>query len=374
MAARSGGAAGAGRDAVGRAPRRPAAVQPPARAGACARAAVRRHPRRTAREVAAWGEPRSRRPHVQRRQDLSRAARGRRARARPAARRGRARRRAPAGHRLRRRAQPHASPGRTCCSRRANGRARCFGLPDTVGSLPRGRARSAAAATARRASARPLQRAGHLLGIQRRAHQPALACAAASVRPAAAARCSARRAAAARRRRTASAGSATTTRGSSVGGRPRAVGAGRHRTGAAACRSARTTRRASASCCSTAASHAGRRLLPSEWIARMQRLAPIAPFYGRLSGSTATAAMFPERVDATLVHGRRGRPLRLDRPGARRRGRACAGSTRRTPAPRLRASAPRCRAAELAPKTSPARRRGYFALSRAMSMIIRVAR
>ena len=146
------------------------------------------------------GRARPRRPHVQRRQDLPRAARRRRAAAGPAARRGRARLGAPARDRLRRqRAQPRRHLGAPADADERVGR-HVVRPARHRRPLAQGRAGPASArgTEGRRAAA---ARAGQLLGIQRRPHQPARARAAAPVPPAAARGLRRARARAARRRR-----------------------------------------------------------------------------------------------------------------------------------------------------------------------------
>ena len=146
----------------------------------------------------------------------------------------------------------------------------CFGLPDTVDRW-RKVAQDPRPPPGRKGGARPLQRARHLLGIQRRAHQPArrwrcCTCSAGRCPRCSSSACCGRSAAA-----TASPGAATTTPGSSCPASAACSRCRAARTGAAACRSARATRRASASCCSTAARTPAAQLIPRDWIERMTR-------------------------------------------------------------------------------------------------------
>ncbi len=198
LAARSRCAARARPDPLGRAPRRSAAVQPAARAGSSARSPVGRRVAARARDRG-LGRARSGGPHLQRGQELPRAARGRGGRRRAAARRARDRRLAAAGHRLRRqRAQPRGDVGAPA---HADERVERHQLRAARhrGPLAQGGAGSAAGSRAegRRAAAAD---ARHLLGIQRRAHQPARTGPAAPVPRAAARGVPGARAAPARRR------------------------------------------------------------------------------------------------------------------------------------------------------------------------------
>lgn len=111
-------------------------------------------------------------PHVQCREDVSRIARRHRARARPAETR-RAAERASSRHRLRFAAQPRDHLGAPPHADQRVGR-RLLRDPGPGGSLPPGGARSQAGER-KEGRQTPAPRARHVLGIQRRAHQPALA-------------------------------------------------------------------------------------------------------------------------------------------------------------------------------------------------------
>ena len=205
------------------------------------------------------------------------------------------------------------SPGRTCCSRPANGKAAASASPTrwtaiarwpTTRSRRRPQGRCAAAAGA-----------GYVLGIQRRAHQPAVAGAAAPVRRAAARGLSRGADAAARAPATAGAGTATTMPGSSCRRRAACSRCPVARTGAAACRSARATRRASASCCSTAGATATSHSFPKPGCASCPN-----PARSRLSTAAAVAQprwpQLPGRVHRQRLHGGCRRASSLDRAGS----------------------------------------------------------
>ena len=165
---------------MGRASRRPAAVQPPVRTGACARPACRASSGATADEIADWGEPDRADLTFSVAKTLSCAARRRRASRGPAARSPTSRSSSACPASASTSAHNRAVTWTHLLTQTSEWEGTCFGMPDTVDRWRKvahdpqpadGReGRRAAAADARQ-----------LLGIQRRAHQPARAGAAAPV-------------------------------------------------------------------------------------------------------------------------------------------------------------------------------------------------
>ena len=227
----------------------PTALEPAARTGAFARAGVR-HDRRRRPDAALLGRARAGGSYLQRREDVSRAAGRRRPRSRtPAGRRGTGRRPCPR-YRLRCGPQRARDLGASApADQRVGGRVLRRARPGR--SLPYGAVSGRPGGRQERRSPPP-RSAGHPLGIQRRAHQPAVARPAALVRATAARGFSRQHHATDRRQRARGGGRGTTTRGSSSPGggfnRFRAA-----RIGEAGCRSAASIRRASAGCSWTTA-------------------------------------------------------------------------------------------------------------------------
>ena len=237
---------------MGRPPRRPAAVQPPARPGACARAAVRHACCRHGKEVAAWGEPD--------RADLTFSV----AKTYLALLAGVAQRQGllPDEDEPRRRRGCPASASTATHNRAVTWTHLLTQTSEWEGSRSACPTRSTAGARsrrtrirrrARRAARGPCSAPGSYWEYNDvRINQLALALLHLFRRPLPEVFLE-HAAAAARRRRRLRAGAATTMPGSSC---PASAGCSRcpaARTGAPASRSARATRRASASCCSTAA-------------------------------------------------------------------------------------------------------------------------
>ena len=296
--------------------------------GACARAAVGRGRGSAARDRR-LGRAGARRPHIQRRQDLPRPARRRRPEAGAAARRRRAGRGAPARHRLRRqRAQPRRHVDASADADERMGRDQLRHSRHRR-SLAQGRAGPAARRRSERRGAAAAG-AGHLLGIQRRAHQPARAGAAAPVPPAACPRCSSStccgRSAAARASRWQGYDDAWLELPGV--GRVQSVPGGSH-WGAGVSISAIDQARIGQLVLDGGA-HDGRQLVERAWIERMVAPVAIAPCYGRLLWLNPNGRAFPGLSPHAVVHGRRGRPLRRHRSGASTPWSCCAGSTRRT--------------------------------------------
>ena len=220
--------------------------------------------------------------------------------------------------------------------------------------LAQGRAGPAAAAGPK-GGARPLQAPGTLLGIQRRAHQPARAGAAAPVPPAACPRSSS----------SACCGRSAAATASLAGLRRRL---GRAAAASAACRRCRAASHWGAGVSISARDQArigqlvldggragGRRCLPREWIERMQRAVRDRAVLRPAALAESRRPRLPGRVDATLCSW--SAPAATTSASTRRSTPwwCCAGSTRRTR--RRRSALPPPRSLRADRRSSPGRSR-----------------
>ena len=293
------------------------------RSTACA-GPVHRARRRVGRDPAArrggrrLGRARPRRPHLQRRQDLPRAACRHRAGARPA--------------RCGRAASPSAcpasasttrttarSPGTHLLQQTSEWEGTCFGMPDQVEHYRRGRARSRARRGGQKGERRPLQAPGTYWEYNDvRINQLSLALLHLFRRPLPEVFLEA----------------VLRPLGGGAGFRwegyddawvehrrpAHAVGAGRHALGRR-----RLDQRARPGAHRQLLLDGGAHARPRAAARATGSRACSSPARSRRStggcvAQSATAAMFPDALAAQLVHGGRGRPLRVDRPGARRGG------------------------------------------------------